>query len=119
MDEKVEQPFQSDTVKTADEIEELKVAQVTIYDAKQTKSLLRKLDRHLIPFLSLLYLLSFLDRTNIGNAKLFGLEASLGLVNQQVGRPLVYSAMFSLCHSITLLSPSSSLPMSSSKFPPT
>jgi len=31
------------------------------YDTKQTKNLLRKIDRHLIPFLSLLYLLSFLE----------------------------------------------------------
>ncbi|KAJ7772744.1 major facilitator superfamily domain-containing protein [Mycena maculata] len=31
---------------------------------------LRKLDVHLLPFVSLLYLLSFLDRANIGNAKI-------------------------------------------------
>ena len=31
------------------------------YDALQTKRLLRKIDWHLIPFLSLLYLLSFLE----------------------------------------------------------
>jgi hypothetical protein len=34
---------------------------------------------HLIPFLALLYLLSFLDRTNIGNARLDTLELDLGL----------------------------------------
>jgi hypothetical protein len=33
------------------------------------KKLLRKIDMRLIPWLSLLYLLSFLDRTSIGNAK--------------------------------------------------
>lgn len=47
------------------------------FDTKSTKRLLRKIDLALIPFLSLLYLLSFLDRTNIGNARLAGLEASL------------------------------------------
>lgn len=31
------------------------------YDTLQTKRLLRKIDWHLIPFLSLLYLLSFLE----------------------------------------------------------
>jgi hypothetical protein len=36
------------------------------------KKLVRKLDWRLVPWLSLLYLLSFLDRTNIGNAKLQG-----------------------------------------------
>jgi hypothetical protein len=32
------------------------------FDAKATKRLLRKMDIRLIPFLALLYLLSFLDR---------------------------------------------------------
>jgi hypothetical protein len=35
------------------------------------RKLLRKIDLYLIPWLSLLYLLSFLDRTSIGNAKVF------------------------------------------------
>lgn len=33
------------------------------------KALVRKLDLRLIPWLSFLYLLSFLDRTSIGNAR--------------------------------------------------
>lgn len=33
------------------------------------RKLMRKLDWHLIPWLSFLYLLSFLDRTSIGNAR--------------------------------------------------
>jgi hypothetical protein len=33
------------------------------------KKLLRRIDLRLIPWLSFLYLLSFLDRTSIGNAK--------------------------------------------------
>lgn len=36
------------------------------------KKLIRKLDLRLIPLPTLLYLLSFLDRTNIGNAKIQG-----------------------------------------------
>jgi hypothetical protein len=43
------------------------------------RKLIRKLDLALIPWLSFLYLLSFLDRTSIGNAKV--------LVN-----PFVYSS---------------------------
>jgi len=42
--------------------------------AKFEKRLLWKLDLRLVPWLSLLYLLSFLDRTNIGNAKLQGVS---------------------------------------------
>ncbi|RYN54971.1 hypothetical protein AA0114_g3472 [Alternaria tenuissima] len=49
------------------------------YDAVATKKLLRKLDWHLIPFMSLIYLLCFLDRTNIGNARLDHLEQDLKL----------------------------------------
>lgn len=49
------------------------------FDVKATKRLLRKMDVRLIPFLALLYLLSFLDRTNIGNARLVGLEKDLGM----------------------------------------
>lgn len=37
----------------------------------------------LIPWLCLLYLASFLDRTNIGNAKLDGLEKDLHMSGQQ------------------------------------
>ncbi|ELU43982.1 MFS transporter [Rhizoctonia solani AG-1 IA] len=47
------------------------------------KKLLRKVDMRLIPWLSLLYLLSFLDRTSIGNAKLYSLEEDLGLTDKQ------------------------------------
>lgn len=49
------------------------------FDPARTKALLRKCDRVLLPFLALLYLLSFLDRTNIGNAKLAKLEAGLNM----------------------------------------
>ncbi|KAI0730769.1 MFS general substrate transporter [Earliella scabrosa] len=47
------------------------------------RKLIRKLDLYLVPWLSFLYLLSFLDRTSIGNAKLYSLEADLGLSDTQ------------------------------------
>ncbi|KAK5561055.1 hypothetical protein LTR46_001365 [Exophiala xenobiotica] len=49
------------------------------FDKKATKRLTRKMDWALLPFLALLYLLSFLDRTNIGNARLAGIEKDLGM----------------------------------------
>ncbi|KAK4160571.1 putative high-affinity nicotinic acid transporter [Cladorrhinum sp. PSN259] len=49
------------------------------WDEARTKALIRKIDWALIPFLSFLYLLSFLDRTNIGNARLDTLEKDLHL----------------------------------------
>ncbi|KAL5121951.1 hypothetical protein ACEQ8H_000167 [Pleosporales sp. CAS-2024a] len=51
--------------------------------AAHDKALLRKLDIKLIPWLSFLYLISFLDRTNIGNAKLDGLQKDLHMTNSQ------------------------------------
>ncbi|GMK56081.1 hypothetical protein CspeluHIS016_0211370 [Cutaneotrichosporon spelunceum] len=43
------------------------------------KRLIRKIDYHLVPWLAFLYLLSFLDRSNIGNANIFGLSKHLNL----------------------------------------
>ncbi|KAL0936982.1 MFS transporter [Colletotrichum truncatum] len=51
--------------------------------ALKEKQLVRKLDLHLIPLVMLLYLLSFLDRVNIGNARLYNLERDLGLQGNQ------------------------------------
>lgn len=48
-----------------------------------TKKVLRKMDIRLIPNLALLYLLSFLDRGNIGNAKIQGLPQDLRLTGPQ------------------------------------
>ena len=53
------------------------------FDAAREARLLRKMDIRLIPVLALLYLMSFLDRGNIGNARLAGLEKDLGLVGNQ------------------------------------
>ncbi|KAL1918588.1 uncharacterized protein VTP21DRAFT_2610 [Calcarisporiella thermophila] len=54
-------------------------ADLTSVDPALEKALLFKQDIHLVPFLALLYLLSFLDRIAIGNAKVAGMEHSLGL----------------------------------------
>ncbi|KAE9972908.1 hypothetical protein EG328_004716 [Venturia inaequalis] len=58
------------------------------FDDGATKRLLRKIDLYLIPLLSLLYLLSFLDRSNIGNAKLAFLPQSLKLKGIQFNNAL-------------------------------
>ncbi|KAH7311327.1 major facilitator superfamily domain-containing protein [Stachybotrys elegans] len=60
----------------------LAVADVVI-DEEAEKRLLRKLDLWIVPPVMLLYLLSFLDRVNIGNARLYGMEEDLGLVGGQ------------------------------------
>lgn len=53
------------------------------YDDKRVKALLRRVDLHLMPPLALLYLVSFIDRSNIGNARLQNLERDLQLSTQQ------------------------------------
>ncbi|KAL7625199.1 hypothetical protein AAE478_004414 [Parahypoxylon ruwenzoriense] len=47
---------------------------------QRQKALVRKMDLRLLPILALLYIMSFLDRVNIGNARLYNLETDLGLV---------------------------------------
>ncbi|KAG0264003.1 hypothetical protein BG011_007563 [Mortierella polycephala] len=53
------------------------------YDAEMEATIVRKLDRHLLPLLGILYLFSYLDRVNIGNARLFGLEDSIHMTDGQ------------------------------------
>ncbi|KAJ5542683.1 Major facilitator superfamily domain general substrate transporter, partial [Penicillium sp. DV-2018c] len=55
----------------------------TLLEEQTEKTLIRKIDLHILPLVVLLYLFSFLDRVNIGNARLYGLEEDLGLVGNQ------------------------------------
>ncbi|KAL1845109.1 hypothetical protein VTK73DRAFT_1119 [Phialemonium thermophilum] len=48
-------------------------------DPIEAKRVLRKIDWRLIPLLMFLYTLTFLDRVNIGNARLWNLEKDLGM----------------------------------------
>lgn len=58
------------------------------YSEFEDKPLLRKIDFKLIPFLALLYLLSFLDRVNIGIAKRESIVVA-GLTHLRVHRYLI------------------------------
>src|SRR5436190_17592806 len=51
-------------------------------DSTAEKDLVLKCDKHIIPILCVLFLLSFLDRINIGNARLQGLEQDLHMAGQ-------------------------------------
>lgn len=48
-------------------------------DLAETKRIIRKIDYRLIPLLAFLYMLTFLDRVNIGNARLWNMEQDLGM----------------------------------------
>lgn len=53
------------------------------YTDEEEAAVVRKLDRKLVVFLGFLYMLSFLDRSNIGNARIAGLEKDLALSSAQ------------------------------------
>ncbi|MCJ1418312.1 hypothetical protein MMC32_004659 [Xylographa parallela] len=48
-------------------------------DPEAEKRVVRKCDLHVMPMISLLYMLAFVDRINIGNARIQGLEKSLNM----------------------------------------
>lgn len=52
------------------------------------RKLVAKIDLRVVPVLSVLYLLAFLDRTNIGNANIFGLSTELKLHGNQYNTAL-------------------------------
>ncbi|KAL6411776.1 hypothetical protein AUP68_04153 [Ilyonectria robusta] len=64
------------------------------HGARLTRSVLFKTDTRVLPCLALLFLCSFLDRTNVGNAKIIGMEKDLGLSNLQYSQGL---AVFQPC----------------------
>nr|RBQ97623.1 hypothetical protein FVER53263_00125 [Fusarium verticillioides] len=49
------------------------------FDPIFEKKVIRKVDRNLVPILFLLFLCAFIDRINIGNARIQGLEADLNM----------------------------------------
>ncbi|ROT40527.1 MFS general substrate transporter [Sodiomyces alkalinus F11] len=53
------------------------VASFQLYTPDEEQAVVRKFDRRLVLFMALLYMLSFLDRSNIGNARVAGMEEDL------------------------------------------
>lgn len=70
----------------ADQVEERKTAHMAEggsfpleYDAAADTRVRRKLDRNMLPLFFVLYMLAFLDRSNIGNAEIAGMKKDLKL----------------------------------------
>lgn len=57
-------------------------------DQQLTRRVLWKLDTRILPILALLFLCSFLDRTNVGNARLYNLEQDVGMTDHQYDQGL-------------------------------
>ncbi|KAL4917576.1 major facilitator superfamily domain-containing protein [Aspergillus aurantiobrunneus] len=66
-------------------IEDLKSTSQSLdpIDSALERKVVRKCDLHVVPILTALFLFAFLDRINIGNARLLGLEEELGMEGRQ------------------------------------
>lgn len=51
----------------------------TSHQSSTERRLLLKLDLHVVPVIALLYMVAFIDRVNLGNARIQGLEKDLGM----------------------------------------
>jgi hypothetical protein len=71
MDEKV-------VIQDSDDVS-LRETRIISVTAHEVRVLTLKIDSKVVPILRLLYLICFLDRTNIANAKLAGLKKSLSM----------------------------------------
>ncbi|KAK6530481.1 hypothetical protein TWF694_003833 [Orbilia ellipsospora] len=58
-------------------------------DPEEERKLVRKIDLIILPTMFLMYLLSYMDRTNIGNAKIAGMQADLKLTSGEYSVSLV------------------------------
>lgn len=65
------------------------------WKARQTALLLRKVDWRLLPLLVLMYLLNFLDRSNLAQARIGTLESDLGMKGTDFN--LATSILFVVC----------------------
>ncbi|KJF60734.1 uncharacterized protein CIMG_08681 [Coccidioides immitis RS] len=73
------------TVTDEPKIEDVEGIRRTVesYTPEEAKRILRKVDYRLVPLLAVLYLLAFIDRGNIANAKIAGMEKDLNLHGSQ------------------------------------
>jgi len=67
----------------AAEIELQQAIKDYVPNTEAEKKLVRKIDMHLIPILWIMYVLNYVDRTNIGNAKTAGMDVDLGLTSSR------------------------------------
>lgn len=81
--EQVEQQSQDAAIAGTKEAEQALFAQFASkseeWRVETDKKLVRKIDLHLMPFLILMYLLNFLDRANLAQARQGSLEKDLGM----------------------------------------
>ncbi|KAI9036836.1 MFS transporter [Aspergillus affinis] len=67
-----------DTLRPASDVEVTNSPHSSVINERK---LVAKIDRHIVPCLCAMYILSFLDRVNIGNASIMGLKEDLNIEN--------------------------------------
>ncbi|KAF1832847.1 pantothenate transporter liz1 [Decorospora gaudefroyi] len=82
-----QEPF--DDIKAMDATKQIEVADDFTWTPEEEKALVKKIDLFLLPAIWLMYLLSYMDRTNIGNAKIAGMADDLNLTSNQYSIALV------------------------------
>ncbi|KAF2762759.1 MFS general substrate transporter [Pseudovirgaria hyperparasitica] len=78
----------------------LNASEICVERIEEERRLVRKVDLYLLPTIWLMYLLSYMDRTNIGNAKIAGMEADLRLSSSQYSIMLVVFFVTYVCFEI-------------------
>ncbi|KAK6063337.1 transporter [Seiridium cupressi] len=94
----IEKQAFDNAVATADDgrIDAAALADSYMIDSVAEAKLVRKQDLRILPMVFLMYFLTFLDRTNLGNAKVAGMEADLelGTYGFNIGACLYYAIYF-------------------------
>lgn len=65
------------------ELAQRQLTRVETFPKELEKRVRRKLDWNIIPLITVLYMLSVLDRSNIGNARIAGMSTDLNLTSDQ------------------------------------
>ncbi|EUC45936.1 hypothetical protein COCMIDRAFT_4879 [Bipolaris oryzae ATCC 44560] len=81
--------FEAGDIKDMDRTKQIEVSEDFTWTPEEEKQLVKKIDSFLLPTMWLMYLLSYMDRTNIGNAKIAGMADDLGLTSSQYSIALV------------------------------
>ena len=89
--------FEKEEVSHLENVEVIAAAPLAEFAHIDEKKLVRKIDMNLLPLFIVLYLLSFLDRGNIGNAKIEGLAEDLNLTGNEYNMCLM---VFFLCYAV-------------------
>ncbi|KAI1321503.1 MFS transporter [Xylariaceae sp. FL0255] len=96
----IEKPIEAEHVENGHDDEKLDYISESLgpseFDEKRSKALNRRIDRRILPLCCWLYLLNFLDRGNIGNAKVLNQETGDDLLQQTGMTAHEYSIVVSL-----------------------